>query len=104
MPHTRQPTPAQPTPARITAPRPRGRSGAISPPASDTPPPSDVSPPAHSANISLSEVLSALSYALDLTEGQVPGHTIRSCIIGMRLGQDVGLGAEEQTALYFALL
>ena len=64
----------------------------------------DVAVPAHTADIALSEVLSALSYALDLTEGQLPGHTIRSCIIGMRLGQEVGLTAEEQTALYFALL
>lgn len=54
--------------------------------------------------ISLSEVLSALSYALDLTEGQLPGHTNRSCIIGMRLGHELGLDADDRTALYFALL
>jgi hypothetical protein len=49
--------------------------------------------------ISLSEVLSALSYALDLTEGQLPGHTNRTCVIGMRLGEELGLMAAERTAL-----
>lgn len=39
-------------------------------------------------------MLSALSHALDLTEGQPPGHTIRSCIIGMRLGETVGLSSD----------
>lgn len=33
------------------------------------------------ASVSLSEVLSALSHALDLTDGQVPGHTICSASI-----------------------
>ena len=35
--------------------------------------------------ILLSEVIGALSYALDLTEGEPPGHAQRSCLIGMRL-------------------
>lgn len=56
------------------------------------------------ARIALSEVLSALSYALDLTDGQPAGHTIRSCLVGMRLGHEVGLGAAEKSALYYALL
>lgn len=33
----------------------------------------------------LSEIISALSYALDLTEGQAMGHSVRACVIGMRL-------------------
>ena len=39
------------------------------------------------ASIRVSEILSALSYALDLTEGQPMGHSVRACIIGMRLAQ-----------------
>ena len=35
--------------------------------------------------IRLSEVVSALSYALDLTEGQPIGHAVKSCVLGMRL-------------------
>ena len=34
----------------------------------------------------LSEVLSALSHALDITEGQPRGHAERTCLIGMRIG------------------
>lgn len=52
----------------------------------------------------LSEVLAALSYALDLTEGQPEGHTLRSCVIGMRLGNELGLDAAGRSALYYALL
>ena len=54
--------------------------------------------------VGLSEVLSALSHALDLTEGAPMGHTMRSCLIGMRIGREIGLGAEDLSALYYALL
>ena len=52
----------------------------------------------------LSEVLAGLSYALDLTEGQRPGHAVRSCVIGMRIAEVVGLGPEDRSALFYALL
>ena len=52
----------------------------------------------------LSEVLSALSYVLDMIEGQPPGHTLRSCFIGMRIGECLGLGEEDRSALFYALL
>ena len=55
-------------------------------------------------NVSLSEVLSALSHALDLTEGATAGHTMRSCLIGMRLAEEAGIGAAERSALYYAIL
>lgn len=51
-----------------------------------------------------SEVISALSFALDLTEGQPPGHSVRSCMIGMRLARQIGLPVESQALLYYALL
>jgi putative nucleotidyltransferase with HDIG domain len=54
--------------------------------------------------VSLSEVLSALSYALDLTEGQPEGHAVRSCLIGMRIGEALALDAESRSALYYALI
>ena len=56
------------------------------------------------ARIVLSEVLASLSYALDLTDGQPAGHTMRSCLIGMRMGRELGLGTEDRSALYYALL
>ncbi len=54
--------------------------------------------------ISQAEILSALSYALDLTEGAVPGHALRSCLIGMRLGKELGLSSDWLASLYYALM
>jgi len=56
------------------------------------------------ARIILSEVLAALSYALDLTDGQAEGHTMRSALIGMRLGREAELDTEQRSALYYTLL
>ncbi len=53
---------------------------------------------------SLAEIISALSFALDLTEGAVPGHALRSCLLGMRLGLELGLSDVELADLYHALL
>ena len=53
---------------------------------------------------SLAEILAALSHALDLSEGQRDGHTVRSCLIGMRLGRALGLDAEPRANLFYALL
>ena len=54
--------------------------------------------------VKLSTVLSALSYALDLTEGQPPGHAARACLIGMRLADALGLLAAKRSDLFYALL
>ena len=60
--------------------------------------------PSPGASVSLSEVLGALSHALDLTEGQPMGHTMRSCLIGMRIADELGLSADERSALHYTLL
>jgi HD-GYP domain-containing protein (c-di-GMP phosphodiesterase class II) len=52
----------------------------------------------------LSEVIGALSYALDITEGEPPGHAQRSCLIGMRLAQELRLDARARSDLFYALL
>jgi HD-GYP domain-containing protein (c-di-GMP phosphodiesterase class II) len=59
---------------------------------------------AETAAPSLPELLSALSFALDLTEGAVPGHALRSCLLGMRLGTELGFTPVELADLYHALL
>ena len=51
-----------------------------------------------------SEVLSALSIVLDLVEGQPEGHAVRSCLIGMRVADRLGLDADARSALFYALL
>ena len=60
--------------------------------------------PIASVQLRLSEVIAALSSALDLTEGQSIGHSARSCLIGMRLAERLDLPAEQRHALFYALL
>ncbi|KQT46064.1 metal-dependent phosphohydrolase [Devosia sp. Leaf420] len=52
----------------------------------------------------LSEVVGALSYALDITEGQPVGHSLRCCWIGMHIGMRLDLSEEELSDLYYTLL
>lgn len=52
----------------------------------------------------VAEVVSALSHSLDLSTGQPIGHSVRTCILGMRIGVEIGLPLETQSALYYALL
>ena len=52
----------------------------------------------------LAEIISAFSFALDLTEGAVPGHALRSCLLGMRLAAELRLEADPTVDLYHALL
>jgi putative nucleotidyltransferase with HDIG domain len=54
--------------------------------------------------LGLSEVLSGLSHALDITEGQARGHTERSCVIGMRLATALGFDEGARASLFYALL
>jgi putative nucleotidyltransferase with HDIG domain len=54
--------------------------------------------------ITLGEILSALSFALDITEGALPGHSVRSCLLGMRLAKQIGLSNQALADLYYALL
>jgi HD-GYP domain-containing protein (c-di-GMP phosphodiesterase class II) len=56
------------------------------------------------AQIALSGVIGALSYALDVAEGQPPGHAVRSCLIGMRLAAELELSDAERSDLFYALL
>jgi HD-GYP domain-containing protein (c-di-GMP phosphodiesterase class II) len=52
----------------------------------------------------LSEIIAALSHALDMTEGQPIGHATRTCLLGMRVGEQIGLAQHEAGALFYALL
>jgi HD-GYP domain-containing protein (c-di-GMP phosphodiesterase class II) len=54
--------------------------------------------------VRVSQILSALSFALDLTEGRPMGHSVRSCMIGMRIAAEIGMSVTEQSNLYYALL
>tara|TARA_R110001599_G_scaffold9041_21_gene44954 strand:- start:5386 stop:6765 length:1380 start_codon:yes stop_codon:yes gene_type:complete len=52
----------------------------------------------------LSEILGAFSYALDLTEGQPAGHSIRACWIGTQVAMALGLNGEKLRDIYYAVL
>ena len=52
----------------------------------------------------MSEVVSALSFALDLTEDARPGHAVRTCLLGMRIATELGLPDDQLSDLYYALL
>ena len=57
-----------------------------------------------SGTLRLAQIIGALSYALDLTEGQPPGHCLRCCWIGMHTGRALGLDPGALSQLYYTLL
>jgi HD-GYP domain-containing protein (c-di-GMP phosphodiesterase class II) len=56
------------------------------------------------SELKLSELIASLSYALDITEGQPPGHCVRACWIGMHIGREAGMLDEQLWELYYTLL
>jgi putative nucleotidyltransferase with HDIG domain len=53
-------------------------------------------------SIQTGRILAALSTALDLTEGQLPGHSLRTCYLAMRLADRLRLSGEDRESLFFA--
>jgi putative nucleotidyltransferase with HDIG domain len=70
--------------------------------ASHTAPAPGISPDGD--GVRLSEVVAALSHALDITEGQPEGHAVRSTLIGMRIAQALQLGDQQRSDLFYTLL
>ncbi len=56
------------------------------------------------ALLRLASIVSALSRALDLSTGQPVGHSVRSCIIGMRIAEQMNLPEKVRHDLYYASL
>jgi HD-GYP domain-containing protein (c-di-GMP phosphodiesterase class II) len=56
------------------------------------------------SEINLSELMAALSHALDITEGQPEGHCVRCCWIGMHIGRQLNLPEDQLWDLYYTLL
>lgn len=54
--------------------------------------------------IYLSELMAALSYALDLPEGLPPGHCLRSCWIGMQIAIEMHLDDETLSDVFYTIL
>jgi HD-GYP domain-containing protein (c-di-GMP phosphodiesterase class II) len=55
-------------------------------------------------DVRLSDILAALSHALDLTEGQPAGHCVRATFIGMHVGRAMGLPTRELWELYYTIM
>ncbi|ODN69294.1 Cyclic di-GMP phosphodiesterase response regulator RpfG [Methylobrevis pamukkalensis] len=55
-------------------------------------------------SLRLAELLGALSHALDLTEGQPPGHCVRCAYLGTAVGRAMGLDDAALSDLYYTLL
>ncbi|MDX2206747.1 MAG: HD domain-containing phosphohydrolase [Gemmatimonadales bacterium] len=101
------------TAGRLNRP-PGGEASAVVPIETARPPADMVAPAAartaasaqanHPDGVRLSEVVGALSYALDLTEGQPLGHAVRTTIIGMRIADQLMISDEQKSALFYALL
>src|SRR5262249_29563799 len=56
------------------------------------------------SEIRFSEIISALSVALDITQGHPHGHSMRTALGGMRLAEEMRLEAADCSALFYALL
>jgi putative nucleotidyltransferase with HDIG domain len=54
--------------------------------------------------IRFSEIISALSVALDITQGHPQGHSMRTALVSMRLAAALGLEAQQRKALFYASL
>ena len=57
-----------------------------------------------SLRLRLSELIGALSFALNLTEGHPAGHCLRCCWIGMQIGRRLGLRPDRLVDLYYTIL
>ncbi|MGK2852431.1 MAG: HD-GYP domain-containing protein [Candidatus Limnocylindrales bacterium] len=54
------------------------------------------------AGVPTSRLLAALSTALDLTEGQLPGHALRTAYLAMRAADTLGLPSRDRATLFYA--
>ncbi len=55
-------------------------------------------------SLRVAEVVSALSHALDLGTGQPVGHSVRSCLLAMRMAEEIGVSRTLRQDLFYATL
>jgi hypothetical protein len=54
--------------------------------------------------VRLAELVATLSLAADLGLGQPAEHAIRSCLVALKLGDEIGLGPEDRATTYWVNL
>lgn len=62
------------------------------------------SAPDAARTMTLSELLGALSHALDMTEGLPPGHSARAAFIAMRCADEMGISGQTRRDLFYSVL
>lgn len=55
-------------------------------------------------SITLSELLGAMSHALDMTEGLPAGHSARAAFIAMRCADELGVSGQAKRDLFYSVL
>jgi hypothetical protein len=56
---------------------------------------------APASDVRRSEIVAALSMATDLAIGQPVEFALKSCVLGVRLGEAAGLGTDEIVEIYY---
>ncbi len=56
------------------------------------------------AKLRLADLLGGLSLVADMGYGLVPGHAMRSCLVGVALGRKVGLSEHEVAEIFYTSL
>ena len=60
-----------------------------------------MNPPVTGSPVRLSELVASLSLATDLGLGQPMEHVLRSCVLGLRIAEDLELGESERAVVYY---
>src|ERR671926_1470187 len=61
-------------------------------------------PLASAQQVRLAELVASLSLATDLGLGQPMEHIVRSCVLGLRIAEDVGLDESDRAVVYYVAL
>src|ERR671932_351920 len=56
------------------------------------------------SEVRLAELVGSMSLATDLGLGQPMEHVLRSCVLGLRIAEDLGLDESERAVVYYVAL
>ena len=56
------------------------------------------------SEVRLAELVASMSLATDLGLGQPPEHVLRSCVLGLRIAEDLELGEDQRAVVYYVAL
>src|SRR5581483_4458049 len=56
------------------------------------------------SHLRVAEIVAALSQALDLGSGSTLWHSVRTCLLSMRIATEIGLSKQQRNCLFYAAL